>query len=350
MMKKILVAFSGGVDSAMTALLLRDQGHDVAAAFMSVRGDGPGEGCGAREDAAAARRLAEELGIPFVAVDCSDAYRRLVLDYFRAEYLAGRTPNPCVRCNSRIKFRLLPELARRSGFAFDAFATGHYARVEYRPELGTHVLSRGVDQSKDQSYFLYRLEAEQLAAIMFPLGGMSKRAVRALAAERKLAIHDKPDSQDFQDGGYAGLMRREALEGDIVDLRGKRLGRHQGYWNFTPGQRKGLGVAFREPLYVVAIDPECNRVVAGTKTEALADGCRVADLHFILPEPGPGTVLGGRLRSSQPLRAMTVGEKDGDGRLAIHFAEPLQGVAPGQSLVLYDGDDVVGGGVIETRL
>lgn len=350
MTKRMLVAFSGGVDSAMTALLLRDQGHEVAAAFMSVRGpDGPGEGCGAKEDAEAARRLAEELGLPFAAVDCSDAYRRLVLDYFRAEYLAGRTPNPCVRCNPLIKFRLLPELARRSGLEFDAFATGHYARVGYRPELGMHVLSRGADRGKDQSYFLYRLDADQLATTVFPLGGMEKKAVRALAAARGLAVHDKPDSQDFQDGGYAGLMRRDAMAGDIVDMDGKVLGRHQGYWNFTPGQRKGLGVAFREPLYVVTVEPARNHVVVGTKAEALSGGCRIASLHFLLPEPKAGAVLRGRLRSSQPLREMAVGEKDGGG-LAIRFAEPLQGVAPGQSLVLYDGDDVVGGGVIEARL
>lgn len=350
MANTVLVAFSGGVDSAMTALLLREQGHDVVAAFMSVRGDGPGEGCGAKEDGVAARRLADGLGLPFIAVDCADAYRRLVLDYFRSEYLAGRTPNPCVRCNPLIKFRLLPELAARAGFGFDLFATGHYARIEYRPGLGRHVLSRGVDPSKDQSYFLYRLEAEQLARTMFPLGGMTKKAVRALAAERGLAVHDKPDSQDFQDGGYAGLMRRDPLEGDIVDLDGKTLGRHQGYWNFTPGQRKGLGVAFREPLYVVMVEPERNRVLVGTKAEALSGGCRVADTHFLLPEPAEGARLRGRLRSSQPLRGMTVGKTDADNGLIIRFDEPLQGVAPGQSLVLYDGDDVVGGGIIEARL
>jgi tRNA-specific 2-thiouridylase len=341
---RVAVGLSGGVDSAMSALLLRDRGCDVGGVMMTVR-DESGRGCAAGEDVGAARDLAGRIGVPLEVVDCSGPYRELILDNFRDEYLAGKTPNPCIRCNPLIKFGAFPDLLRKRGVMFDFFATGHYARIEFREELGRHALLRGVDTAKDQSYFLYRLPVGRLATIVFPLGGFRKAEIRDLARRRGLPVHDKPDSQDFYAGDYGDLLDREAEDGDIVDTSGNVLGRHRGYWKFTPGQRKGLGVAHSEPLYVIRVEPARNRVVVGTRDEELRRGCRAGDLRFHGPVPRPGTVLSGKLRSMQPLREMTVCEAD-DGILEVRFSQPQQGVAPGQSLVLYDGDVVVGGGVI----
>ncbi len=348
----ILVGFSGGVDSCVASLLLRRQGFRVAGAIMSVRGSAAtvAQGCGIKEDIPAAQLLAEQVGIPLFVIDCASAYRREVLDYFRREYLAGRTPNPCVQCNPEVKFGLLPRLARDSGLSFDRFATGHYARIEYSPEHGRHLLLRGADRQKDQSYFLYRLSREQLASTLFPLGGFHKGEVRRIAAELGVPVHDKPDSQDFYTGDYAEMLGEPEREGEIVDADGKLLGRHQGYWNFTPGQRKGLGVAFSEPLYVIRVEPAANRVVVGTRQEHLRNGCVIENAVFHLPDPVPGAVLPGRMRSSQPLHEMTLGERLENGCRAVRFAKPQHGVAPGQSLVLYDGEIVAGGGVIRESL
>lgn len=343
-----MVGFSGGVDSAMTALLLREQGYDVRGAMMSVR-DASGLGCGRDGDGEAAKSLAERLGIPFVVIDCSGPYRTFVLEHFKREYLAGRTPNPCVACNPHVKFAALPTLARAAGLEFDRFATGHYARIEFNKEHGRHVLLRGVDHSKDQSYFLYRLDESQLAMTLFPLGDKLKTEVRAMAQERGVPVHDKPDSQDFYAGDYADILGLETLKGDIVDIEGKVLGSHNGYWHFTPGQRKGLGVAHKEALYVLHVEPAANRVVVGTQAQQLRAGCVIEAPYFPGGNPPQGTTLKGRLRSSQPLREMIVGENSGDG-MTILFNAPIHGVAPGQSLVLYDGEEVVGGGIIQKAL
>ena len=354
---RVLVGFSGGVDSAMAATLLRDAGHDVTAVMMSLKegedgdsGEGPRFGCGENEDPDGARRLADALAIPLHIVDCRDAYRKQVLEYFRDEYMTGRTPNPCVKCNPHVKFGLMPQLVREQGGEFDFFATGHYARIQYMEELGRHVLLRGVDMGKDQSYFLYRLSREQIAGTLFPLGGLTKTTVRAMAEERGIPVHDKPDSQDFYAGDYVDLLRTGPLEGDIIDSSGKILGKHNGYWNFTPGQRKGLRVAYKEPLYVIEVDRESNEVVVGVRAESLSPGCIVEDLVFHVAKPRVGEHLLGRLRSSQPLRNMIIDSYDDKDGMKVRFEEPLFGVAPGQSLVLYDKDMVVGGGVIVKRM
>lgn len=343
-MERVLVGFSGGVDSCVAALLLRTRGHAVTAAMMSVRG-ADGKGCGSDGDAGEAAALAGRLGIPFRVFDCSGAFRALVLDYFRNEYLSGRTPNPCVRCNPLVKFAALPAAARAAGLDFDLFATGHYARV--RDDGAGPVLMRGVDCGKDQSYFLYRLGSEQLSGVRFPLGGLTKAEVRRMAEEWGVPVHDKPDSQDFNGGAYGDLLDTGPREGEIVDGQGDVLGTHSGFWNFTVGQRKGLGVAWKEALYVTSLDAASNRVVVGTRSEQMRPGCVISDLVFNRGLPEAGRRFLGRLRSSQALRGMRVESVVGDGALRIVFDEPVQGVAPGQSLVLYDGDDVVGGGVID---
>lgn len=344
---RILVGFSGGVDSAVTAMLLREQGHNVAGLMMSV-GTGT-TGCGAGSDPGAAQRVAERIGIDLHVVDVSREYRARVLEYFRDEYLSGRTPNPCVQCNPTVKFGALLVLARESGLAFDRFATGHYARLIPDPATGGNLLYRGADPGKDQSYFLYRLSHGQRAVAMFPLGEARKEQVREWARQRGLEVHDKPDSQDFH-ADYAELLGRDDREGDIVELSGRIVGRHNGFWRFTPGQRRGLGVAHPAPLYVDHVDPAANRVVVGTREETLKNGCVADDLRFAVDPPRPGETLTGRMRSAQALHEMRVGEGAAPGELLIHFAKPQHGVAPGQSLVLYRGDLVVGGGIIRSAL
>ena len=355
---RILVALSGGVDSAVAAWLLRETA-DVVGATMVLRPAGasppdrPARGCrdyGSAADLEGVGRLAARLGIPLRAVDCSREYGELVLAPFRAGYLAGRTPNPCVLCNPALKFGVLFRKALLPGESFDFFATGHYARVGYDPGRRAHFLARAVDAARDQSYFLYRLAPEQLARACFPLGGLTKSETRALARGAGLDIHDRPASQDFYAGDHADLLGVAARPGEIVDADGRVLGRHPGYWHFTPGQRRGLRLPARGPrsvpLYTLSVDAESNRVVVGTREATRRGDCRVGDWMLSAEPPEPGEPLLGRIRSAQPLREMAVaGEEDGGVRRVV-FASPQEGVAPGQSLVLYRGERVAGGGVI----
>ena len=259
---KILVGMSGGVDSSVAALLLKEQGHEVVGATMKIWSDekhkrlapsvktesckdacyGPNE----KEDIEEARKICEKIGIPFYVFDCSKEYEQIVLDNFKQEYLSGRTPNPCIRCNSLIKFDVLPFIAKKSGLEFDKFATGHYARVE-EGENARFMLKKGVNPKKDQSYFLYKLRQDQLSNIIMPLGGYEKAQIRDIAKNAGLKVYDKPDSQDFYSGDYNELLEVKPAPGDIVDKNGKVLGKHEGIWNYTIGQRKGLGIAHSSP-------------------------------------------------------------------------------------------------------
>lgn len=353
---KIAVGLSGGVDSAVAALLLLRQGHEVSGVLMKLW-PGPGaeapvkSACYGPDEAGdirAATEVSAVLGIPLRVLDCARDYEDLVLRYFRDGYAAGRTPNPCVRCNQLVKFGVLPEVARASGLAFERFATGHYARVERDERLGRFLLKRAADRSKDQSYFLYRLGQEQLASVLFPLGGLAKSRVREMAREAGLPVHDRKESQDFYGGDLGDIVGPGAGEGDIVDRDGRVLGRHRGVRHYTVGQRKGLGIAWPVPLYVTGIEAGANRLVVGPESETLRRAATVRDCVW-----GPFEALAARVEVAVKVRSAarpvpgTIAPLD-DGRCRVDLAEPVSAVAPGQSAVFYDGETVVGGGIVES--
>jgi tRNA-specific 2-thiouridylase len=350
---RVLAGISGGVDSAVAAALLKQQGFDVTGATMSIwkagkyrGGDrdacfGPGEA----EDIEAAREVCRILDIPYHVIDCSAEYERIVLDYFRSEYLAGRTPNPCVRCNSLIKFGTLPHLAAEAGIDFDRFATGHYARVT-TGEDGEIQLWAGVDPAKDQSYFLYRLSKIQLGRILLPLGAYRKAEVRKLAEEFGLPVHDKPDSQDFYSGDQQELIGEADRPGHIVDASGKILGHHTGFWKYTVGQRKGLGIAAKHPLYVIEINQCRNEVVVGDAASAVNHTLRATDFNWVsIPAPAAAFEAEVKVRSAGKPVACLV-QPLGHGDFAAEFADGITAVTPGQSAVFYRGELLLGGGII----
>ena len=353
---RIAVGMSGGVDSSVAALLLLRAGHEVSGVLMKLW-PGPSAPAPARSacygpdeagDIRAAEDVSAELGISLRLIDCSKDYEELVLRYFREGYAAGTTPNPCVRCNQLVKFGVLPKVARAAGLVFDRFATGHYARVERDEKLGRFLLRRAVDAAKDQSYFLYRLGQSQLAEVLFPLGELTKARVRAIAHEAGLPVHDKKESQDFYGGDLADIVGPGAGGGDIVDRDGRVLGRHRGVSHYTVGQRKGLGIASPVPLYVTAIDAARNRLVVGPESETLRHSAVVHDCVW-----GPFEELTARaevevkVRSGGRLVPGTIVPLDA-GSCRVDLADPVAAVAPGQSAVFYDGETVVGGGVIES--
>lgn len=346
---RIAVGLSGGVDSSVAAALLARAGHEVIGITMKIWRDGRFAGgtkdaCygpGEAEDIARAEALCRRLGIPYQVFDCAEEYEAVVLDYFKREYLAGHTPNPCVRCNAFLKFGVLPNLARKSGLGFDRFATGHYARV--REGGGRFELLRGIDETKDQSYFLHRLTQAQLAGLLFPLGELRKSEVRALAAEFGLEVKDQPDSQDFYSGDHAELLETPDLPGNIVDAEGRVLGVHRGFWHYTVGQRKGLGVAAKHPLYVLELNPCRNEVVVGCAEDTVARHLVLCDCHWIGEKPEGAAEV--KIRSAaKPLPAeVSVG---GNGEAVLDIPSGASAPAAGQSAVLYRGDLVLGGGII----
>ena len=350
---KIAVGLSGGVDSSVSALLLKEQGHEVVGITMKLWNGrykgGDRDACfgaGEEADIASAEALARQLGIGHRVFDCSEEYDRAIVEYFRSAYLAGLTPNPCVRCNALMKFGLLPEMARKAGLAFDRFATGHYARTARRPN-GRFAVLRARDEAKDQSYFLYRLSQEQLARHVFPLGDLLKAEVREIARAHGLAPADRPDSQDFYSGDVAELIGEPDREGDIVDLDGRKLGRHAGFWHYTIGQRKGLGIGGAgEPYYVVDLDACRNRVVVGRVADAVRRKLRVVDMVYgaLSREElaGRSVLCTVKIRSAGAPRGPAFLEGD-----MCRFPEGLSGVAPGQSAVFYGDDgEILAGGVI----
>ncbi|MDD4870437.1 MAG: tRNA 2-thiouridine(34) synthase MnmA [Kiritimatiellae bacterium] len=362
--KRIAVGLSGGIDSSVAAYLLLQQGFDVIGVTMQIWDGslplkdigmsacyGPGEG----HDIAAAKEHAERLGIPHHVIPLSSEFKKEILDYFRQEYLAGRTPNPCVRCNATLKFGLMLERALKAGIMFDRFATGHYART--RKDKTTHriLLLKGVDQDKDQSYFLSRLSQDQLQKVIFPLGEMTKGEVRELAEECGWKhLVEKPESQNFIEAKDYSVLFKEtpANPGPILDMQGNKLGEHRGIIHYTVGQRKGVGIAGKEnPMYVVRIDTCRNAVIVGPKKELMKTELKAVNLNWISlngPSEKPLKVKA-RIRQQHKEAPAEIRPdlSSQEPAVMVRFEEPQMAITPGQIVVFYDGDTVLGSGVIE---
>lgn len=346
---------SGGVDSSVAAALLKEQGYQVSGVTMRIwdgelfSGEGRRHGCygpGEAEDIADAQRVAQILGIDFHVFDLRPEYKAEVLDYFCHEYLSGRTPNPCLRCNHKIKFDALFRKAQDSGIEADFWASGHYAQVEYDESQHRYLLKKARDLSKDQSYFLSSLSQEQLGRSLFPVGDYTKEEVRKMAADFELGLDNKPESQDFIVGGYSPLIEA-APSGPILDKQGNILGEHRGIPFYTIGQRKGLGISAREPLYVTEIDPEKNIIIVGNKEEVYRDELIASGLNWIaVAELERPTKVRARIRYLHQEAEATVTPLDKD-RVYVKFMEPQMAITPGQTVVFYLEDVVLGGGTIE---
>ena len=341
---RVYVAMSGGVDSAGAALLLQELGYDVTGVTLRLRP-------GAEGDIDDARRAAQALGVPHEVLDCRELFRHQVMDAFVGEYCRGRTPNPCLVCNRRVKFGALLDYALDQGA--DYLATGHYARLGRDEETGRYLLLRGRDRRKDQSYVLYQLTQRQLAHLLLPIGTYEKATVRSLAAERGLISANRPDSQDIcfiPDGDYVRFLQEYGgvkLEpGDFVDRSGRVLGRHRGLVCYTTGQRKGLGVSADRPLYVLEKDAETNRVILGDDRDLFSSTLTAEDVNWIsIPGLEGPMRFTAKTRSSQREAEATVEPLEG-GRIRVRFDAPQRAITAGQAVVLYDGERVAGGGTI----
>jgi tRNA-specific 2-thiouridylase len=354
---RIAVAMSGGVDSSVAAALLASQGHDVVGLSMQLYDQRDGStsfgSCCSLDDLHDARRVAHRLGIPHYIVNFESHFHAQVVTNFIGEYTAGRTPIPCTRCNSEVKFATL--LERVQGFDAAVLATGHYVRVDVAPD-GSRVLRRGVDAGKDQSYFLFSLTQAQLARAVFPVGTMAKADVRAVAADLGLPVAHKPDSHEIcfvPDHDHASFIDRRTDDeqrpkpGAIVDLAGSRVGSHDGIHHFTVGQRKGLRLSVGVPLYVVGIDAAHDTVVVGPRAALERQTCTLSEVNWISGRaPADAVSAGVQIRHRHPAAAARVLPL-GDDRAQVTFETPQYAVTPGQAAVFYDGDIVLGGGWID---
>jgi tRNA-specific 2-thiouridylase len=357
---RIVVAMSGGVDSSVAAALLAEQGHDVIGLSMQLYDQSEGQtsfgSCCSLDDLHDARRVAAAIDIPHYILNFERQFDDQVVANFVREYVSGRTPLPCARCNSDLKFATLAD--RAAGFGADAVATGHYARVERDEETGRYLLRRGVDGSKDQAYFLFSLTQDQLSRAMFPIGDRPKDAVRAYARQRQLPVADKPDSQEIcfiPDHDYAAFVTKRSpghvQAGPIVDVEGHVLGGHDGIHRFTIGQRKGLGLSSSSngptaPLYVLALKPADRQVVVGPKAALEKTTLTASGVNWILDPPTTPRRVTAQIRHRHQPAPATV-QTFGESGAQLIFDTPQIAITPGQAVVFYDDDVVVGGGWID---
>jgi len=352
--KRALIAMSGGVDSSVAALLIKNQGYDSTGITMKLYNneiENCEQTCCSADDIADARAVCNKLGIPYYVFNFCDSFDEQVIQRFINAYENGATPNPCIDCNRYIKFDRL--LKRMKELEMDFVVTGHYARIEYNENTGRYELKKGADSSKDQSYVLYSLTQEQLAHTLFPLGGMSKSEIREIAETNELINAHKKDSQDIcfvPDGNYAEFIEsytgKTYPDGDFVDLKGNVLGTHKGIIRYTIGQRKGLGLALPAPMYVCEKDLENNKVILCSNEELFSKELYADNINLISCERIDKPMkVNARVRYNQKEQPATVVQV-GDDKLHVVFDEPQRAISKGQAVVLYDGDTVVGGGTI----
>jgi len=357
---KIAVAMSGGVDSSVAAAILKEQGHEVMGLTMQLWSNGYRDmlaagRCCSQEDIQDAINVAKKLNIPHYVINLEEDFRKTIFTYFIESYRNGRTPNPCIYCNSQIKFHRLLMFGKKAGF--DKIASGHYAQVEFSPQRKRYVIKKGKDGDKDQSYFLFNLSQEQLAQIVLPLGKLRKQEVRSIAEKLSLPVAKKDESQEIcfvKNGSYIPFIEfymtpHLPKPGDIVDLEGNAIGKHKGIHRYTVGQRRGMGVAHKNPLYVINIDAEKNQIIAGPAEQTYNDKLVAEKLNWVSIE-----------RLSQPIEVMAkiryrhTGAKalvypQKNGLVLVEFEKPQRAITPGQAVVFYQADLLLGGGWITDR-
>ncbi len=356
-MKKetVAVGMSGGVDSSVAAALLLRNGYNVVGLTMAIWDGsikleagikhscyGPGE----EEEIETVKKICADLDIPHFTVDLKKEYHQEVLDYFKREYLSGRTPNPCVMCNYRMKFGFLIEKAKLSGVEFDRFATGHYVRTVEKD--GNFYLRKAFDVSKDQTYFLQGIKKEIIKDLIFPLGEMKKEEVREVAREIGLEVAERPESQDFIAGEYAQIFEDHKFqEGDIIDESGKVIGRHRGIVHYTVGQRKGLGISNPTPLYVLRVDAKNNRIIVTDKKHLFSNKLTASNFNYLLPgTPPPELKAKARIRQKHKESPANISFHS-ENKITVLFDDPQLSITPGQAVALYDDEILIGGGIID---
>ncbi|MCX8130694.1 MAG: tRNA 2-thiouridine(34) synthase MnmA [Clostridia bacterium] len=356
--KKVMLGMSGGVDSSVAAAVLLEKGYDVIGVTMQIWPDMDEErqktegGCCSLSAVDDARRVANKLGIPYYVMNFKEVFEKKVINYFKDEYLKGRTPNPCIACNRHVKFDAM--LKKAASMGIDYIATGHYAKIEYDDNKGRYLLRKSVTDKKDQTYALYTLTQEQLSRTLMPIGDYSKERVREIAKEIGLTVATKPDSQEIcfvEDNDYGRFISENTdckiVPGNFVDTKGNILGKHKGIVHYTIGQRKGLGIALGKPMFVVEINIQTNNVVLGDESEVFSRSLTASDLNFITIDHLDNEMkVKAKIRySAKEADAIIYPYKDNKAKVV--FENPVRAITPGQAVVFYDDDTVVGGGTIE---